>query len=112
VVSRFCTPLYEHTSLGFNGILIDWSSSHLLWLNPPWNILPLVLDKMIASKARGVLISPVWPLHPWFAKAEACSLFSITLPAPRKCVRTHTPDKVDQLLHRDLVLRAMVFGLS
>ena len=59
-----------------------------------------------------VLIYPVWPLHPWFAKAEACSLFSITLPAPRKCVRPHTPGKVEPLLHRDLVLRAMVFDLS
>ena len=53
VAVRFCTPLYERTSLGFNGLLIDWAPPHMLWLNPPWNILPLVLDKMIASKAPG-----------------------------------------------------------
>ena len=71
-----------------------------------------VLDKIIQSKARGVLIYPHWLLQPWFARLEACSLKTLVLPSPRLCIRPHHPGKVEPLLHYGLTLKAILFDLS
>ena len=112
VAARYCTPLDDHQSSGYNGLLLDWSTPHVLWLNPPWNHMSQVLDKIIQSKARGVLIYPQWPLQPWFARLEACSLKTLVLPSPRLCIRPHHPGKVEPLLHHGLTLKAILFDLS
>ena len=58
VAPRFATPLHCRHSSAFNGLLLDWSPPATLWLNPPWHLLPQVLEKLRASRAKGILIYP------------------------------------------------------
>jgi hypothetical protein len=57
VAPRFATPLHCRHSAPFNGLLLDWSQPVTLWLNPPWHLLPQVLEKLRASRARGMQIT-------------------------------------------------------
>jgi hypothetical protein len=82
VPTHYCTPLHDRHSAGFNGLLLDWSTPHVVYLNPPWNILPQVLLKMKASGAKGVAVYPQWPLQTWHAELEACSKAIFHLPSP------------------------------
>ena len=56
VAKRYCTPLHDRHSAGFNGLLLNWSPPHVVYLNPPWHLLPQVLVKMKASQAKGVVV--------------------------------------------------------
>jgi hypothetical protein len=40
VATRYCTPLHDRHSTGFNVLLLDWSTPHVVYLNQPWNLLP------------------------------------------------------------------------
>jgi hypothetical protein len=62
VAPRFATPLHCRHSVAFNGLILDWSQPATLWFNPPWHLLPQVLEKLRASRARGILVYPYWPL--------------------------------------------------
>ncbi|CAG8711692.1 3236_t:CDS:10 [Cetraspora pellucida] len=37
-----------------------------IWANPPWILLPRVLNKVIREKLTIVIVFPRWPLAPWF----------------------------------------------
>ena len=49
----------------------DWIYEVLgcLWWNPPFSRLAEVVDKIVADRARGVLIAPYWPQEAWHQKA-------------------------------------------
>jgi hypothetical protein len=50
------TPLHCRHSAVFNGLLLDWSPPATLWVNPSWHLLSQVLEKLRASRAKGILI--------------------------------------------------------
>jgi hypothetical protein len=97
VAPRFATTLHCRHSAAFNGLLLDWSQPVTLWLNPPWHLLPQVLEKLRASRARGILVYPcspsamvsrsaaafLLPLQP----STSTSLCQITPPRPRRALR-------------------------
>jgi hypothetical protein len=56
VAAKFATPLQCRHSASFNGLFLDWSSPVTRWVNPPWHLLPQVLEKLRSSRARGILI--------------------------------------------------------
>jgi hypothetical protein len=58
VSPKFATPLHCRHSAAFNGLFLDWSSPVTLWVNLPWHLLPQVLEKLRASRAKGILIYP------------------------------------------------------
>ena len=39
---------------------------HKLWMNPPFSMLPAVVDKILHDEASGIIIVPVWPKQAWF----------------------------------------------
>ncbi len=45
----YCISLNDRHSAGFHGLLLDWSQPHAV--NPPWNLIPQVTNKMKASQA-------------------------------------------------------------
>jgi hypothetical protein len=106
---RFDTPLHCRHSAVFNGLLLDWSQPVTLWLNPPWHLLPQVLEKLRVSRARGILVYPYWPLQPWFQEVQRLSTFHFSLPPPRLCVRSHHPGLVEPFVNREVRLWAVVF---
>ena len=109
VAPRFATPLHCRHSAAFNGLILDWSQPVTLWLNPPWHLLPQFLEKLRASRARGILVYPYWPLQPWFQEVQRLSAFHFSLPPPRLCVRSHHPGLVEPFVNREVRLRAVVF---
>jgi hypothetical protein len=109
VAPKFATPLHCRHSAAFNALLLDWSSPVTLWVNPPWHLLPQVLVKLRASRAKGILIYPYWPLQPWFQEVQQLSAAHFLLPPPRLCVRPHHPGMVEPFVNREVQLRAVVF---
>jgi hypothetical protein len=112
VAQRFATPLHCRHSAAFNGLLLDWSWPATLWLNPPWHLLPQVLEKLRASRSKGILIYPYWPLQPWFQEVQRLSASHFRLPPPHLCVRSHHPGIVEPFVNREVQLRAVVFDCA
>lgn len=46
----------------------DWSVGNL-WANPPFSLIPLVLNKAVADSATVTLNLPVWQSQPWWTEA-------------------------------------------
>ncbi len=109
VAPRFATPLHCRHSATFTGLILDWSRPVTLWLNLSWHLLPQVLEKLRASRAKGILIYPYWPLQSWFQEVQRLSAFHFRLPPPHLCVRPHHPAIVEPFVNREVQLRAVVF---
>ena len=58
----------------------SWSSGELLWMNPPFSMIPRVLEKIEAENANVVLIAPEWTRQPWWPKCVAMAGDSWVLP--------------------------------
>ena len=112
VASRFATPLHCRHSAVFNGFLLDWSPPVTLWINPPWHLLPQVLEKLRTSRTRGILVYPYWPLQPWFQEVQRLSAVHFRLPPPHLCVRSHHPGMVEPFVNREVQLRTVVFDCA
>ena len=112
VAPRFATPLHCRHRAVFNGLLLDWSPVFTLWLNPPWHLLPQVLEKVRASRSRGMLIYPYWPHQPRFQGVQQLSTAHYILPPPHLCVRPHHPGIVEPFVNREVQLRAVVFDCA
>lgn len=51
----------------------NWASDNC-WVNPPFQLIGSVLDKILRTKARATLIVPVWSAQPWWQRAvETCA---------------------------------------
>ena len=46
---------------------LQWGTYRLPWVNPPWEDIPQVLNKVIRDKARVLAVLPLWRTRPWFA---------------------------------------------
>ena len=112
VAPRFATPLHCRQSSAFNGLLLDWSPPFTFWLNPPWHLLPQVLEKVRVSRARGILVYPFWPRQAWFQGVQQLSSEHYLLPPPHLCVRPHHPGIVEPFVNREVRLRAVVFDCA
>ena len=45
-----------------NALAQNWTKEGLLWINPPWELLPQVVGKIYDDAARAIVICPVWHL--------------------------------------------------
>ena len=48
----------------------DWSEP--LWINPPFDLFPRVVQKLKQSGAKAILIVPNWPRQEWFKDYRHC----------------------------------------
>ena len=48
----------------------DWRL-HNNYVNPPFRLIPRVLDVVQAQQAEATLIAPYWPSQPWFGKLQS-----------------------------------------
>jgi hypothetical protein len=103
VAPRFATALHCRHSAAFNGLLLDCSQPVTLWLNPPLHLLPQVLEKLRASRARGILV------YPLLAPSAIVPRSAAAVRLPRLCVRSHHPGLVEPFVSREVRLRAVVF---
>ena len=65
----------------------DWFS-HNNFVNPPFRLIPRVLDTIEAHQAKATLIAPHWPAQPWMARLRRMSIAPpVRLPpVARACV--------------------------
>jgi hypothetical protein len=90
---HLCTVVTVQPSTACSSIGLNPSRS--VWLNPPWHLLPQVLEKLRASRARGILVYPYWPLQPWFQEVQRLSAFHFSLPPPRLCASS-SPSSIEK----------------
>ena len=57
----------------------SWSNQ-VLWLNPPFDLLGRVLEKIIADRAHGILVLPDWPRRRYLPKAQDLCMHFIQYP--------------------------------
>ena len=64
---RFNSRYFEPASEGIDALAQNWALDNN-YINPPWALLPKVIDKILMDKAMATVIAPVWPSQPWFQK--------------------------------------------
>ena len=74
----------------------DWSES--LWINPPFDVFPRVVQKLKQSGAKGILIVPNWPKQSWFKDIMDISIDIVEL--PHKEVKLYCEDNGKPLPQR------------
>lgn len=47
---------------------VHWDDGRARLRNPPFDFLPLTVQKIETESARGVLLAPFWPAQAWFAR--------------------------------------------
>ena len=66
----------------------DWSEP--LWINPPFDVFPRVVQELKQSGSKGILIVPNWPKHTWFKDIMDISIDIVGL--PNKGVKLYCED--------------------
>lgn len=99
-VDRFATMLNTHlpcyNSFQFDPMTSgvdalaqdDWTNKNN-FCNPPWRMIPKVLDKIQQQKAQATLIAPWWPQKPWFRRLKQMSISAPIKIPNRKNVFLH-----------------------
>jgi hypothetical protein len=62
---RFNTRFWEPLSEGVDAFAQCWTQENN-YVNPPWALLPQVINKVIQDRAVATIIAPEWPGQPWF----------------------------------------------
>jgi hypothetical protein len=89
-VDRFATDLNAQTTRfnslrrcpgteAVNAFSQDWSKENN-WINPPFSLLHLVINKVIKQRAPATIIAPIWKAQPWFSKLMSIASQIIILP--------------------------------
>lgn len=77
--NRRCARYWDRTINAFNQV---WS--HLtLWMNPPFEAIAEVVEKLIDDGGRGLLLVPIWESEEWWQSLETVTLDWWDL--PRDC---------------------------
>jgi hypothetical protein len=69
VTSRFASRHFAPEALAEDGLLLEWSGE-VIWLNPPWSLLPDVICKLREERPAPVLIVPMWPSQKWWSSSS------------------------------------------
>ncbi len=80
--SRFLDPKTE----GVDALAQQNWETENNFVNPPFRLLPQILDTIVAQKAWATVIAPWWPTQVWFGKLQRMSVVPpIRLPKSRLC---------------------------
>ena len=83
---RFDKWYGEGSSDGEDAFQKNWGSE-ILWINPPFNIFPRVLDKIVQEKAHAVILVPKWTKHKFFWKSGVSRWTRSWSPRVQSCLR-------------------------
>ncbi|XP_043217501.1 uncharacterized protein LOC122379391 [Amphibalanus amphitrite] len=102
--SRFADPC----SSGVDALgQTDWGAENN-WVNPPFRLIPRVLDVIEAQRADATLIAPMWPGQPWMARLRRlCTAPPIRLPpVTRSCLPLSEQQRIEPHQNRRWTLCA------
>ena len=85
--SRYLTPGTE----AVDAMSQNWSEENN-YINPPWVMLPQIIEKIIADRAYATVIAPIFNNQPWFHALRAISTRPpLLLPRDRNAIQyTHS----------------------
>lgn len=66
-VIKFASWKADPNAFVIDAFTCNWSD-HFFYAFPPFSLISRCLQKIEQDKARGILILPLWPPQPWFAK--------------------------------------------
>jgi hypothetical protein len=68
LLPRFWTWHPSPRASATDALAQDWSRQPpwSLWVNPPWPLIPRVLEKIIRERVRVTVLFPVWKTKPWW----------------------------------------------
>jgi hypothetical protein len=72
-------------AIGYNALNHDWRKLGNIYLCPPWNLLPIVLQKIRQEKIEATIVTPKWPTAVWYPTVKMMSI-SEPIPVPRRSV--------------------------
>ena len=107
VTQRYASRFNEPSALGPDGLQLNWEDE-VLWLSPPWALLPAVVEKL-SDRCRGVIIFPDWQQQ-WRVSLRSVPGFEVRLPPPRLSVVPFHTRCVEPFLNSGVTLVARVFG--
>lgn len=81
----FMTWKPHPAALATDALRHSWKTLGNLYLCPPWNLIPQVLQRLRQQKLDATLITPFWPSAAWFPSVQAMALCP-PVPIPRSCV--------------------------
>jgi hypothetical protein len=84
---RFNSERHEPQTESVDAFTQDWSKD-VNWLNPPWRLLPRVIDTLIRIPAPATLLVPVWPSQSWWPRLVSIASAVRLLPADA-CIFRH-----------------------
>lgn len=102
---RYCSLRADPGALARDGFSVEWSNE-VVWLNPPWELLPQTLYKLRTEGAKGVIVAPFWPSQSWWPDLLRYSTEVLPLGPTRWCVRGAHDGLVEPRLHPRLKLFA------
>ena len=66
---RFNSRYWEPETEAINALAQDWSQENN-YVNPPWALIPRILEKVILDKATCTIITPIFRAQPWYHVLE------------------------------------------
>lgn len=70
---HYNSPVWDQQTLPGDEFSQSWGGRHNNWVNPPFNRIPLVLDKIRKDRASATIILPVWRTQSWWVPALAAA---------------------------------------
>ena len=67
---------HDRKALGHNAFAYFWERDKMLYANPPWSLIPQVLEKIRKEHSRVLLITPKWKYAPWYEDLLAITVRS------------------------------------
>ncbi|XP_071521653.1 uncharacterized protein [Panulirus ornatus] len=77
-VTCFCSWKPDPDAEHFDAFSICWYQFELLYLFPPFALIPRCLQKIRAESAKGWMVLPLWPSQPWMG-----TLLTLLVKEPR-----------------------------
>ena len=87
----------------------DWSNE-TLWICPPFSQLDAVVEKIMADKAEGILLIPVWKNKQWSTELHRVAVMWWDLPQNAAALQTPSGKPIPS--RRDMSLRAVAFNAT
>lgn len=55
----------NHITAKEDALQVKWPTHLVMWLNPPWSLFSLVVNKIAQEKVSCIVIAPAWDSKPW-----------------------------------------------
>ena len=77
---EFVSPCPDPEATEVNALSLSWNKWNKIYLFPPPNLMPEVLEHLDSFKGQGVLIAPYWPKAPWLVPLLEKDPYPVPLP--------------------------------